>query len=259
MSLKNLKIFFLSIISVYTCSVAKAITEPVNSDSLFSKTQIAVNFEGNLSHFIVSKQYGVNAPRSIASPGFDANINLTFNVNKTVGVQIGLGGGFQNFNYIINKDYAPNGTVSGYYGTATEIGYFSIPINLAARKQIGENIFLYGNAGVDIRFYDSFDGVSLYSSGDSNTKSFVKYDEVTNSGPMTLMIPKIGLGVLLQLPYNDLLSFGLNANFGQYSAYNSTYYYFDYQGKTTGRGTYVADASFIGINIGYVFTRVRSH
>jgi len=228
-----------------------------NDDALFSKTQIGLNFTGSFSHFIVSPQSGPNEPQSTISPGFEGTMDIGFNINPSFGVQIGVGGGYQNYNYIISRSYDQYGRVY-YNGTGSEIGYLTAPIEFLVRKQISDHVFIYGGAGFTIRLYDTYDGAGYPSSGDSTSKNFVKMAEITSSGPLIMMIPRIDLGVLLQLPYNDLLKFGLSFDIGQFSAYTSTYKYLDYKGNSTGSGSYIADASFVGLNIGYVFTGVHN-
>jgi len=252
------RIFCLSLISFCALQNLKAQgNNSIDDEMLFSRTQIGLNFTGSLSHFIVSPQTGPNEPRSVISPGFEGTVNIGFNISPSFGLQIGLGGGFQNYNYIISSSYDQYGRVS-YSGTASEIGYLTVPIEFLARKQIADHLFLFGGAGFTLRLYDTFDGSGYESSGDSTSKYFVKLAELTSSGPLLLMIPRLDLGVLWQLPYNDLIKIGLSFDVGQYSAYTSDYTYLDYKGKSTGSGSYVADASFVGVNIGYVFTRVRS-
>jgi hypothetical protein len=229
----------------------------IDDELLFSRTQIGLNFTGSLSHFIVNPQSGPNEPWSSISPGFQATIDFGFNFDKAFGLQIGLGGGFQNYNYVMFKTYDPYGGTS-YSGSGSEIGYLTVPIEFIARKRISDRLFLYGGAGFTIRLYDANDGYGFASSGDSSSKDFVKMSEITSSGPLFMMIPKADIGFLWQLPYNDLIKIGLSLDIGQFTAYTSTYKYFDYKGNSTGSGSYIADASFVGLNIGYVFTRVRS-
>ena len=252
------KYFYLGFISFcLPQGLSAQANNPVGDGVVFSRTQIGLNFTGSLSHLIILPQTGPNEPYSTISPGFEGTVNLGFNFDRSFGLQIGLGGGFQNYNYTISTSYDKYGKAI-YSGTGSEIGYLTVPIEFLVRKQINRNLFLFGGAGFTIRLYDTYNSYGYQSSGDSASQDYVKMAEVTSPGPLILIIPRIDLGLFWQLPYNDLIKIGLSFDIGRFPAYTSVYKYFDYKGNSIGSGTYIADASFAGLNIGYVFNRLRN-
>jgi hypothetical protein len=251
---------FLVLISNYSVLEAQTPTS-INDDSLFSKTHFSIIATGTQSSFTVNAQTGPNKPFSGYSFGYEGGINLTINLSKYIGIQIGIGAGEQNYNYY-PFTIVQNGEKS-YAGTSSHVGYVQAPIELIGRKRIGNHIILFGGAGIIHRFYFQ-DDVNVGSSGfliqgDSNSKATIKYKEIVTAGASVLIIPRIELGILVQLKNYDLLKFGFSFDLGNAATYTATYNYIDFKGNDIGSGSYNANAPYLGVNIGYIFTRASKH
>ena len=231
----------------------------VGEDTLFARTHFEINVTGTSSHISVHSSSGPNQPRSLFSPGAEAGVNLDFNFNRFFGLQIGVCAGLQNYIYATSALLNQNSTAAGYDAIGSEINYLSIPVEFICRDHIGKQVFLFAGAGLTARFYESFNGSGGPDSNAITSTNTSIYNETTASAPPVIIIGRIDLGILLQLPNNNLLKIGLGADYGNSAAYSATYSYHDFSGNNIGRGSYVANAAYIGLNIGYEFTRIREH
>jgi len=221
-------------------------------DSLFSRTHIVINATGSQSSIGVNSINGPNAPKSGISPGYEAGANLVLNLNKYLGIQIGLNVGEQSYYYAINPSSNSQDIITN------QAGYFQIPIDLTARLRLNRTLFIYGGIGFSQRFYLVYKNFSNSSSlGAANTQNFISYKDSISSAAYANLIPRINVGLLIKCKNLNMIKIGLNIDLGNTITYTADYKYNDYKGKNIGSGSFNANGPLIGLNLGYIFTRAR--
>jgi hypothetical protein len=166
------------------------------------------------------KPYG-NYVKSLPTMGWLAGIEASYNFAKYFGVSFGL-----EFGTSSNIRYKVDGLELDMH----EMGYdFHIPVNFEMHIPLKNDWFLFSAVG--LRFSNIAGGIEKLSWGDdlSSSVNNIQGDRMTflslsREDPYWLAVDaNLKLGAMYQLPYGDVLRFGLVANFALCNKYSGEY------------------------------------
>lgn len=239
-------------------------TDTLLNDNVFSHNHFSVNFIPNLTHKAKIKRTAGRAELySRPNFGFEGGINYTHNFNKKYGFETGIHMGVVPFDvrFHMSKDefVLPWDTDFEHQWAEYEIVYYSFPLLFEYRKDVKPGLLFSAKLGSNLRYYpDGSAGVSIEYELDSISPTVEIFSLFADVNPDK----KIALNYHLSVGIIKTLGYGLirmnlvcNLSFNNRRMFGGSYWFRTPDDYT--EGNYQINASYIGLEIGYVFTRTK--
>ncbi len=178
------------------------------------------------------------------------------NFHKNFGFELGLNVGFQAFGYKYS-----------FYGTDNEIAWYrnedyiltvDFPYHLITRFNIHPNLLLFVEAGLNFRSHQKLTSeaiaIFLDSLNNPNTEFYMKTEYGTVNINLTY---SMNAGVMICLKSKNLFKICFTSSIGHYQVIEGKYSYYD-NGVEVSSGKYFSYGTYYGIEIGYIFTKMKN-
>lgn len=181
----------------------------------------------------------------------------TINLGQRIGLETGTYLGVQSIGYRVkvenNRDYPLNN-----FRFRDAMAYVEIPVRVFGRFRITDNLYSFSYLGVHVtRFRDYRGGFSINDSANRQAARFT-YD--TNIDYGMFWAWDLGSGILIRNSGSDMFRINLlwHPLSNPSALMEGTYSYVQPEsGQLIESGTWKWGGSYIGIEVGYVFTRSR--
>lgn len=230
----------------------------VAKDYLFIKDHITISLTNTWS---MSKEVPVAGQGASLGlrPDVGGRLGLVYSLNlgKRVGLETGSYLGVQSIGYRVQVDNRENFPFNNFR-FRDACAYVEIPFRLFGRFRLTDKVYSYNYLGAHVtRFRDYQGGFGI---SDTLGNRVAEFQYLTNVNFGMYLFWDIGSGVLFQLGNGDMVRLNLmwhkSADGSDLASGN--YSYLDpqsYQPLKSGRWSW--RGGYIGIELGYVFTRMR--
>jgi hypothetical protein len=255
---------FLSIIFLFISQSIKA-QDKETLDSLLSPRRLLfekphTKFQFNLitSKGRTEREYGEVDLQSRLGWSYFLMWSQTHHFNPTWGVEYGfsIGGLPRRYRFDLKtEDF--EALDFDYLTYRTElIDFVQFPLNVVYRKPVSSNLYLQLRTGISLRYIlleESISRTTSLSSPPLAIRYYESYSEFDNNFRINF---NLGAGISWLLPNNDFLDFQIIANLSPRNiVYNDYYFFPDTPDETFGH--YLSNGNYVGVSVGYTFTKVR--
>lgn len=250
-------LLFLILLFPITAAAQSIIPE---EELLFLRGHTTILFSPTMNVRATHSSYGGGDLTIFPSGGAKLGVLQTVNFSPKWGVETGLSLGFLVYplDFIIAvPEYSVAPYPDGAFSDA--IPMLEVPFAVVRRFQIGDKDYLYSKAGFLLQSYpplNSTGGMTMQDSIAGDMRLFhVQQDYASERGLTSALT--IGAGWLNQTKGGNFTRWGVVASFSRLPMMRGTYKFFDTSGQVAGGGDFLFTNTFVGLEIGYVFSHSK--